>query len=383
MTAESSVPSPLVVYVDDEAQACKWFARSFADEFAILTATDADSALALMREHPGAIAVLVTDYRMPGQTGLQLLAAVRAEFQHVISLLVTAYAEKDVAIGAVNQGQVFRIVEKPIDLAQMRQSLREAMALYRERAHERAMNADRAAAMRETLGFLAHELNTPLATVLGCMAALRDRYRGADEAEPGKVRFEEWAPGEVLKGVQLAERSANYCRSLMDTFIQSARDAYAVHDAQPFVSAAALVRALIDEFPFEDGQRQWVHTRIEHDFLLPGRRNLVYVVVCTILKNALRALAGNADPRLEIVACRVMLAGEERPALRCSDNGPGMPREVLAKAGVAPVTTAQDGNGMGLIFSRRVLESMQGTLQIASAPGLGTTVTLIFKPLHH
>lgn len=380
MASVSSDTPYLVVYVDDEPQACKWFARSFQDEFVVLTATDARSALELMRRHAGQVAVMVTDHRMPQESGVQLLKAVRSEFQHVISLLVTAYAEKEVAIEAVNLGQVFRILEKPIDLDLMRQSLREAMALYRERAHERAMNANRAAAMRETLGFLAHELNTPLATVLSCMTALRDRYQVPEPGQPG-VRFEEWKPGEVMMVLRLAERSANYCRSLMETFVQSARDAYASHESQPFVSAAALLTALMDEFPFEGEQRQWVRTQVDDDFQLPGRRNLVYVVVCTIVKNALRALAGVAQPRLELQACRILHEGQERPALRCRDNGPGMPPEVLAKAGVMPVTTAPDGNGMGLIFSRRVLESMQGTLLLESAPGKGTTVTLIFKPL--
>jgi two-component system, response regulator PhcR len=381
MAHPTDVPLPLVLYVDDEPQACKWFARSFEDEFGVLTATGAQAALELLRQQPDDFGVLVTDYRMPGRTGLDLLKAVRAEFPHLISMLATAYAEKEVAIEAVNLGQVFRIVEKPIDLDQMRLLLREAAGLYRQRAHERAMSANRAAAVRETLGFLAHELNTPLATVLGCMTALKDRYI---EPEPPQadVRFQQWTPGEIRKVLHLAERSANYCRSLMDTFVQSARDAYAAHEAQPFVSAGALVQALVDEFPFEGDQRQWVHTRVDLDFQLPGRRNLVYVVVCTVVKNALRALAGVPQPRLEIQACSVMHEGRERPALRIADNGPGMPAEVLAKAGKEPVTTAPDGNGMGLVFSRRVLESMQGSILFASAPGRGTTVTLLFKPLH-
>ena len=64
-----------VLFVDDEPQACKWFTRSFSDEFTILTAPDAAAALALLRERGDDIAVLVTDQRMPGGTGIELLAA--------------------------------------------------------------------------------------------------------------------------------------------------------------------------------------------------------------------------------------------------------------------------------------------------------------------
>ena len=101
-----------ILFVDDEAHACKWFARLFADEFSILTAGGADEALQLLRERAPDIAVLITDYRMPMKNGLQLLRAAQSEHRHVVRLLATAYAEKDVAVAAINQGRVLQILEK-------------------------------------------------------------------------------------------------------------------------------------------------------------------------------------------------------------------------------------------------------------------------------
>src|SRR6185369_10015567 len=181
-----------VLFVDDEPTSRKWFARTFRDEFDVVTAAGVGEALAVLSERGDSFAVLVTDYRMPERDGMKLLQAVQRDYRHLVRVLATAYAGKDVAIAAVNEGKVLRILEKPLDDTLTREALREAVALYRAQAFERAMNDSRAAAMRETLGFLAHELNTPLATVRGCVNAVASRRQPpAPGAPPGMVQFAE------------------------------------------------------------------------------------------------------------------------------------------------------------------------------------------------
>jgi two-component system response regulator PhcR len=383
-TSDAVIPFPragseAVLFVDDEALSRKWFSRAFSDEFNVVTAAGATEALQVLSERGHEFAVLVTDYRMPERDGMKLLRAVQRDYRHVIRVLATAYAEKDVAIAAVNQGKVLRILEKPLDEDHTRAALREAAALYRSQALERAMNENRVAALRETLGFLAHELNTPLATVRGCVSSVAARYRPASTANPGVAEFTEHHPGELLAALERAERRALYCQSLVSTFVQSARDAYPGSEPQS-VTASSLVGSLLDEFPFEDEERGWVGSRIAQDFHLPGRRDLLYLVLCTLAKNALIALRGQPAPSLRIEAG--VEADGRRPWLRFVDNGPGIPSEVLAKLTREPVTTrAQSGgNGMGLMFCQRVMQSIGGGIEIESALGAGATVTLRFKP---
>jgi two-component system response regulator PhcR len=242
------------------------------------------------------------------------------------------------------------------------------------------MNDGRAAAMRETLGFLAHELNTPLATVRGCVSAVAARHRTPAGASPGTVQFVEDQPGEIMAALERAERRALYCQSLVSTFVQSARDAYPGATPQT-VGADALVKALLDEFPFEGNERSWVSTNTVEDFSLPGRRDLLYLVLCTLTKNALLALRGSPQPGL----C-IELGHEERGPLasrrwiRFSDNGPGIEPHVLAKLTHEPVTTRAHagGNGMGLMFCQRVMHSIGGAIEIDSVLGQGTAVSLYF-----
>lgn len=375
-------PAGAVLFVDDEVTSRKWFARTFSDEFTVVTAGSVGEALDVLNARGDEFAVLVTDYRMPERDGMKLLQAVQRDFRHLVRLLATAYAGKEVAIAAVNLGKVLRILEKPLDDAQTREALREAVALHRVQAFERAMNDGRAAAMRETLGFLAHELNTPLATVRGCVSAVASRlHNPVPGAAPGMVQFAEQHPGELLAALERADRRALYCQSLVSTFVQSARDAYPGATLQS-ISAAGLVSALLDEFPFEDDERSWVGSNELQDFSLPGRRDLLYLVLCTLTKNALLALRGRPRPSLRIVVGCEPPAGAAptRSWIRFTDNGPGIAPQVLAKLTREPVTTRAHlgGNGMGLMFCNRVMQSIGGSIEIESTLGQGTVVSLYF-----
>jgi two-component system, response regulator PhcR len=370
-----------ILFVDDEAVSRQWFSRCFGDEFEIATAASAEDALTILADRGESFAALITDYRMPEQDGMKLLKAVRREHRHLVRLLVTAYAEKDVAIAAVNQGQVLRILEKPLEDEPTREALREALSLYRHQAMERALNEGRAAALRESLGFLAHELNTPLATVRGSVAAVLERHRPSEPGDPpGTVRFEGLGPKELLAALERAERRALYCQSLVATFVQSARDAYPGAAPQT-VSASGLLGALLDEYPFEDRERRWVEAELRHDFRLPGRRDLLYLVMCTLTKNAILALRETTGPRLHVAVDSVAGPGQPRGFIRFIDNGPGIPPEVLARLTREPVTTraASGGNGMGLMFCQRVMQAAGGQIRVKSILGEGTTVELMFE----
>src|SRR2546428_6005348 len=322
MTSGIRTEASAIWFVDDEPMACKWFARSFSHEFTVLTAGSVNQALEVLRDHAHEIAVLVTDFRMPERNGLELLSAVQQNYRHVVRLLLSAFAEKDVAIDAVNKGQVFRILEKPLDEEATRAALREALTFYQQRAHEQAVHESRAAAMRETLGFLAHELNTPLSIVRGYIEELKGRLQPVD-AGIGSVTMREDRPGKVAALLNAAERSALHCHSLMSTFVQSARDAYP--GAQPqTVTASSLIKTLLDEYPFEHDERPRLSIHVEQDFLLPGRRDLLYLVLCTLTKNALQALRGKPSGKLAVTVGNDIAQGGQRQWMKFEDNGPGI-----------------------------------------------------------
>lgn len=254
----------------------------------------------------------------------------------------------------------------------------------RKLADQQRNNERRLAALGDTLGFMAHELNTPLATVRGCVSVLRKRYQAAapSQSDAQAVQLVQRTPDEIMQVLDRTERAAIYCQNLLARFVQSAKEA-APGASAPVVTASALLRSLTNEFPLDPVERSWVSVDVESDFTLKGRRDLLYLVFCTVTKNSLQALRGVDSPRLEITAGTAADGHEPHDSygwIRFADNGHGVPPEVLEKLTTEPVTTRADdgGNGMGLLFCRRVMESAGGTLEVASEPGRGTSVLMRF-----
>jgi len=363
-----------ILIVDDEPQACKWFARLYGDEFVILTACSVNDALALMATRSHEVAVVLTDYRMPERHGVDLLSQMHTTWPHVSRLLVSAYADKDVAMAAVNQGQVERILEKPLDEALTRQTLREALRIARERLRDQELLDQRAASLRETLGFLAHEVTTPLATVSGYLSAMKQRQEQTVDQKDASA---------MLAMLNAAQRRTDYAQSLVSTFVQTARDA--ARGVSPGrLRASDLLQAVHSEYPFEAGEALWLSSDLAADFELPGRRDLLFLVLCTLVKNALIALraAPPPEPRVTLALRRLEPAPGlgEQPAIVVIDNGPGIAPHILEKLTRESVTTRAEsgGSGMGLVFCHRVMASLGGSVSVTSAPGAGASIALYF-----
>jgi two-component system response regulator PhcR len=225
---------------------------------------------------------------------------------------------------------------------------------------------------------MAHELNTPLATVRTASSVLRARRA---TGSPGEAHFAERSPGEIDATIERVDRAAVYCQTLVTSFVQSARAV--ASSAAPFDgSARGLLDSLLAQYPFAVHERVWVSSRVEEDFGIAGRRDLVYLVLCTLVNNGLHAMRSVTQPRLEIVAGVHDEAGGRRGWIRVSDAGNGIPEALLSKLTREPLTTkaADGGTGMGLVFCRRVMESMGGNITIRSRAGEGTTVLLEFDP---
>ncbi len=363
-----------ILVVDDEPHACKWFARLYGNEFVVLTACSVTEALALMAVRGHEVAVVLTDYHMPGHHGVDLLSQMHASWPHVSRLLVSAYADKNVAMAAVNRGQVERILEKPLDEALTRQILREALRSCRERQRNQGLLEHRAASLRETLDFLIHEVATPLATVSGYLSAMKQHQEQVADPQGAST---------MLAMLLAAQHRTNDTQSLLSTLVETARDAArGVSPAR--LCASDLVQAVRNEYPFEVGEALWLSSDLAADFELPGQRDLLLLVLCTLVKNALIALraAPPTEPRVTLALHRLAATpslGEQHAIVVC-DNGPGMAPHLLQtfKRESVTVRAESGGNGMGLVFCQRVMLSLGGSVSVASEPGVGACITLHF-----
>ncbi len=166
-----------VLYVDDELTALKYFPRMFGDTFRCLTAESVERARVVVASEGDALGVVISDQRMPGGTGVELLSVLRQSHPMAVRILTTAHSDLDSAIEAVNAGSIYRYVVKPWEERDLRGVLKRAMELHlltRERdallreklaALQRVVVMDRIRSFAVLAAGLANRLRNPMAAL--------------------------------------------------------------------------------------------------------------------------------------------------------------------------------------------------------------------------
>jgi two-component system probable response regulator PhcQ len=119
--------------VDDEATAVKYFQRAVGQLAGVITAGSVEEGKTLLDAHAGTLAVLVSDQRMPGAYGNELLFYAWDRYPHIVRILTTAYSELEHTVEAVNQGQIHRYIQKPWEIAALRVEMKQALELAKLR----------------------------------------------------------------------------------------------------------------------------------------------------------------------------------------------------------------------------------------------------------
>jgi two-component system probable response regulator PhcQ len=118
-----------ILYVDDEAMSLKYFERLISPLAPVITALSVHEGKIILEEQHAQIAVLVSDQRMPGANGNELLRYARDNYPSIVRMMTTAYSEIGEAIGAINDGEIYRYISKPWDLENLRADLKNALEL--------------------------------------------------------------------------------------------------------------------------------------------------------------------------------------------------------------------------------------------------------------
>lgn len=144
MTLPTSPPSPArvkprLLCVDDEPQVLEGLTLNLRRRFEVSTATSGAEGLSLLDKAAGAIAVVISDMRMPQMNGAAFLAQVRQRWPDTVRLLLTGQSEIDAAIAAINEGQIFRFLSKPCPADQLVATVTAAVAQHELITSERVL----------------------------------------------------------------------------------------------------------------------------------------------------------------------------------------------------------------------------------------------------
>ena len=189
-----------ILFVDDEERVVNLLKMMFRGTYEVHTATSGQQALQLVAEHR--FDVIVSDQRMPGMLGIELLAKVRERSPVTMRILLTGYSDLAAIVGSVNDGEIFRFVNKPWNNEEMKAIVGEAARIALETSESSAPQAEAAAPEPEDSG------SSPAILVLDdanndrqqIMQLLVDDYRvyGANSVSEALKMLEEHDVGVIV-----------------------------------------------------------------------------------------------------------------------------------------------------------------------------------------
>jgi two-component system sensor histidine kinase HydH len=223
----------------------------------------------------------------------------------------------------------------------------------REARHQREMEQrERLAQLGEMGAMLAHEIRNPLAGIKG--------YAQVIEKKPQEERNAGFARGIVKEVLRLE----NLVNELL---------AYAGSDSSPLspVDLGELVASAVSFVRHEaEEQHVTVTSECREAVRVLGNRDKLGQVLLNLMKNALQAMPDGGS-----LSIKALEAGKD-VSITVSDSGEGIAAEQMARIFEPFFTTKARGTGLGLPLCRKIVEAHKGKIQVETAPGKGTTVSI-------
>lgn len=132
-----------IMIVDDEAANLRLLERLFRRDYEVISATSGVEAFTLLQQHD--VALIITDQRMPGMTGIELLKQTATLRPHMVRILLTGYTDINALVEAINCGQVYKYITKPWSNDDLRLTVSRALEHYEtsKSRHELALTNQR------------------------------------------------------------------------------------------------------------------------------------------------------------------------------------------------------------------------------------------------
>jgi len=126
--AESHQEKIRILYVDDEENNLQAFKATFRKDYKIHLALSAEEGRDLLQSNE--VDIIITDQRMPVETGVDFLASIIPDHPDPIRILLTGYTDIQAVIDAINKSQVYHYLTKPWEEEYMRTVIKNAFELF-------------------------------------------------------------------------------------------------------------------------------------------------------------------------------------------------------------------------------------------------------------
>jgi two-component system probable response regulator PhcQ len=374
-----------VLYVDDEEKSLKYFARAFEDEFRIFTAANAQDGFKLLEQHKDEIGLLMSDQRMPGEKGVQLLEKARQLRPRIVRILATAYSDMEAAIAAVNTGAIYKYVMKPWDPPQLEATLKRGLEFFivqRERDElltqkfsvlHNMMIADRVMSLGLLAAGMSHHIRNSLVAVKTFLDLAPAKLK-EENINMGNLRNPEFWE-EYYQNVQGQVEKINSL--LNELWTASEKPTFAFGDRVHLHEVIAEVLAKLKK-NFADKNIQVENNVPDTLPTLSVDKPKFYRLFELLLKDEIVSLPAGSQVTLSAQLATAELDQTTEIEMQIRDNGPGLPQEALRLI-FDPFAARNDSPmeyGINLMACYFIVHHHCGKIEARSESGGGTTFTL-------
>lgn len=355
-----------ILVVDDEEGPRQSLNMIFGDDYDVTIATSGEEAVEFSSQKP--FHVVITDIRMRGLSGIDVLREVKKIDPHTEVIVLTAYETLETARQAISLG-ASEYLKKPFDLDHIQKVVDGCFRNFQfNTQQETVIREDVNAAKTNFLEIVSHELNTPMNGILGFLELLQDTTLD-DEQEEYLDTIRECS----LKYFEHVQDILTYAKVSMSESEMSRGD----------FNPATMVLKLISEAEVPKGID--VTTDIPDDLpeLVTGAEQEIRIVVRKLLLNALKFThEGDVNVR---VRSKPVAAGTLRFEYMVTDTGEGIDPKLLNSGhifdaftqGDSSLRRSHEGLGLGLSLCKSIAERLNGSITVESALGRGSQFCFI------
>ncbi len=397
---------PTLLIVDDEEGPRQTLELIFKGDYELLLASDGPTAIELARKHP--VDVAITDIRMAGMSGIEVLERLKHVNPGTEVVVITAYETTDTMRQALRL-RASDYINKPFDVANIRAAVAKALrrptlegeirnneeilqALKRDLRHhqiEEKMDQTRG----EIYASIIHDINGPLTVISGFIQLLNHRIGNATQLDAETLEFVKdrlkIITRQVTSCIEISRRYLGFMRQGTDATAPSVSVNQLLKDMHHLVRVHPSYRD--NEFNVRPLEAEVAVRMNGTDFIQVLLNLITNAFQCMPLSHQVEVSGRVLDQPLDLTSLRdgpqtrvfnIENFNNTAPlvAMTVRDNGPGIAPGLLGKIFEPYYTTKSSGQGtgLGLRIVRRLLEHAQGALQVHSVVNEGTAMTVYF-----
>ncbi|GAB3221804.1 hybrid sensor histidine kinase/response regulator [Algoriphagus aestuariicola] len=348
-----------VLYIDDEDNNLKSFRATLRKDFKIFTAIDAEEGLRIAQEEE--IHVVIADQRMPGLTGTEFFERMVKINPDPIRILLTGYSDIASVIDAINKGEVYRFIDKPWNIEQIKNSIKNAADIYfmRRELKEKNLKLKKLhSEMNQFVYSLSHELRGPLMSISGV-----SKLAKMELTEPNVLEYFEMIDSATGKLDDFIYKMLDFYRSTKIDHKVARIDFREIVDHQ--------MSAYRDKFDLSHFHID-IQVNQREDFYSDDAK--LRVILNNLFGNAVQFQKEEGEKRISLTVD----VSDGHAIIVVEDNGIGIEeryREEVFNL-FARATQKNVGTGLGLYMVKESVEQMGGEVVLESEPNVGTTMTV-------